>query len=123
MKYTFALLAMLASIYSTGAHAKSCRWSGGHDSYKDVTFEIVVSQNWLEISKCASQELMINGKWKFKREFKSKDRATWLEFRFSKDKYIQAIVDPDLLKSKGNGLLKFWYNNGDGFLASAYFCE
>lgn len=123
MKNTFAFLFAVAAIYSSGAHAKACRWSGGHDLFKDVTFDLVVNQKSMEISKCASEELTVNGKWKFKREFKSKDGVTWLEYRFPKDKYIQAIVDPNLLKVKGSGLLKLWYNNGDGFIASAYICE
>ncbi|MGZ3721740.1 MAG: hypothetical protein ACXVA9_02340 [Bdellovibrionales bacterium] len=119
----FMLFSILSStLFASIAQSKTCEWSGGNDLYRKATFAVVVTQKRSEISKSSSEDLSINGSWRLKREFKSKDGATWLEFRFPKDKAYQAIIDPDLLKANGSGMIKLWYNNGDGFIASVYTC-
>lgn len=122
MKVLLSVLFLVACA-SPAAFAKTCKWSGGNDSEKAAQFDLLVTQKTLEISNSTSQDFSLNGTWKFKREFKAKDKTTWLEYRFPKDKAAQAIVDPQLLRAKGTGTVKLWYNNGDGFLSTIFACE
>src|SRR4051812_45443596 len=120
MKLFIVLSVLSSSLFATVAQGKTCKWFGGNDLYRKATFEVVVTQRRLEISNSSSEDLSIDGSWRLKREFKDKKGATWLEYRFPKDLGLQAIVAPNLLKATGRGLIKLWYNNGDGFIASVY---
>lgn len=116
-------------VANSGPVAKFCKWKSGNGVDQKSSFDLSLSNEKLTISNLSSEEpqqLEMKGNWKFVASFKDKKKKTFLKFeraRKSVNETDQVIVEPSLLKAGNTGVVKYWYNNGDGFISDVFECS